>query len=104
MKKDSPKPRRREEFVDDGRVIADMSVDGMPESITSKLVGSRRKKPAPLDELGRPIEIDDDQIELTLAEKKAINRGVMKAFLLFGGVTVLLFSIVFLLLHFFWLN
>lgn len=41
--KENVKKRRKDDFVDDGRVIADMSIDGMPGTISR----CRRKPPVP---------------------------------------------------------
>ncbi len=103
-RKEKRKKKEKEPFIDDGRVLADMSVDGMPTSIPERLyVGGRRKKLPKLDEQGYPID-KEDTVELSKEEEKAITRGVIKAFLLYGGVSVLLMVGVFLLLHFLWLG
>ena len=41
--RENVKKRRKDDFVDDGRVIADMSIDGMPGTISRR----RRKPPVP---------------------------------------------------------
>ena len=68
--------RKREEFEDDGRTIADMNVDGMPWYLEKK-----EKQPEP------------EKIELTKEESRAMMGGILKATLLvtlaFGvGLTV----------------
>ena len=68
--------RKREEFEDDGRTIADMNVDGMPWYLEKK-----EKQPEP------------EKIELTKEESRAMMAGILKATLLvtlaFGvGLTV----------------
>ena len=68
--------RKREEFEDDGRTIANMNVDGMPWYLEK-----REKQPEP------------EKIELTKEESRAMMGGILKATLLvtlaFGvGLTV----------------
>ena len=41
--RENVKKCRKDDFVDDGRVIADMSIDGMPGTISRR----RRKPPVP---------------------------------------------------------
>ena len=57
--------RKREEFEDDGRTIADMNVDGMPWYLEKK-----EKQPEP------------EKIELTKEESRAMMAGILKATLL----------------------
>lgn len=100
-KKTAPK---KADFIDDGRVIADMSIGGMPRSLPETLIGGKRPKLAKLDHLGRPIDDGSEPVKLTKEEKKAIRRGVMKAYLLVGIGSAVLFTILFVLLYFFWLR
>ena len=57
--------RKREEFEDDGRTIANMNVDGMPWYLEK-----REKQPEP------------EKIELTREEGRAMMGGILKATLL----------------------
>ena len=56
---------KREEFEDDGRTIADMNVDGMPWYLEK-----REKQP------------EQEKIELTKEEGRAMMAGILKATLL----------------------
>lgn len=57
--------RKRDEFEDDGRTIADMNVDGMPWYLEK-----REKQP------------EQEKIELTKEEGRAMMGGILKATLL----------------------
>ena len=57
--------RKREEFEDDGRTIADRNVDGMPWYLEK-----REKQP------------EQEKIELTKEEGRAMMGGILKATLL----------------------
>ena len=57
--------RKREEFEDDGRTIANMNVDGMPWYLEN-----REKQP------------EQEKIELTKEEGRAMMGGILKATLL----------------------
>ena len=63
---------------DDGRVIANMNVDGMPWSMRD--VMSRRRKS---DER---LNSEQDFSDLTKEETRELVKGAMKAGLLIGGV------------------
>lgn len=63
---------------DDGRVIANMNVDGMPWSMRD--VMSRRKKS---DE---KLQSSQDFSDLTKEETRELVKGAIKAGLLIGGV------------------
>jgi hypothetical protein len=66
--------KKKDVFVDDGRVIANMNVDGMPRS------PFRRKA---FDEFGARAE-KREEIRLTRPEKRAVAGGVFLSYLLFG--------------------
>lgn len=68
------KKRKKEEWVDDGRVIANMNVEGMPDVFYKR---NRRKR---FDEFGEVAE-KPQPIKLTREERHAISRGVGFAFL-----------------------
>ncbi len=101
-KKPAKKPQ--EDFEDDGRVYADMSViDDITPS--GSLFGSGRKKKVPkLDQDGYPIEEEDNSIELSKAEKKAVTKGVIRAFLIYALIGIVFISLIFIFLVCFWLQ
>lgn len=96
--------KAKDDFIDDGRTIADMSVDGLPSSIPTRLSGTKRPKLPPLDEMGRPIQVDSTVIELSKEEKRVIRRGVIKAFLIYGGIGILAMVLIFLFLVYVWMR
>jgi hypothetical protein len=90
------KMAKKDKWVDDGRVIANMNVDGMPGS------PFRPKKRRRFDEFGQTGE-KRDTIELSGKERRAISRGVALAFcaVLIGAIA--LFTIVALFISYVWL-
>ncbi|HOG01611.1 MAG: hypothetical protein BWY57_00159 [Betaproteobacteria bacterium ADurb.Bin341] len=66
--------RKKEEWVDDGRVIANMNVEGMPD------VFYRRSKRKKFDEFGE-VALKPEPVRLTREEKRAISGGVSLAFI-----------------------
>ena len=62
------KRKKEDEWEDDGRVIANMYVDGMPDTLSKH--GARRK----FDEFGQ-VRKRPEPIELTKDEKRAIGKG-----------------------------
>ena len=87
MKKNKPK------FVDDGRTIANMNIDGMPWYNPAKGETSENAKSSDV------VKVKDD---LTLKEKVAMTKGVLLAGLLVGGVFALGFTVFILLCIFAW--
>ncbi|MBQ4313578.1 MAG: hypothetical protein IJC18_05135 [Clostridia bacterium] len=79
--------KKREPFIDDGRQIADMSVDGMPWSISQ----GRKKR-----------EEKADAPSLTREEERAMARGVLLATLLVTAVFVVAFTAFVLFCIFVW--
>jgi hypothetical protein len=67
------KKDRKKEFFDDGRVIADMSVDGMPSSLLSRRKSKKLKE-----------KKNEHEIELTFRERASVFLGVISGYLLFG--------------------
>lgn len=65
--------KKRTDFEDDGRTVANMNVDGMPWY--------------------SPTRTDDTKPELTPSEKKAVLGGVVKAVLIVSGVFALAFTL-----------
>ncbi len=85
---------------DDGRVYADMSV---LDDIAPKFsIRPRKKKKTKLDDQGFPHE--EETLDLTKEEKKAIVRGVIRAHLVYALLGILLLAIVFFILIKVWLN
>jgi hypothetical protein len=73
------KKRKKEEFIDDGRTIANMNVDGMPWYI---------------DEAKRKKTESEPPMQLSRKERRAMLTGIMAAVLLVGlvfAVAILLF-------------
>lgn len=68
--------KRKDNFFDDGRVIADMSIEGMPQSIFSRISFSgfgKKKEKA-------------DTIKLSKKERRSIFLAVAASYLVFGIV------------------
>lgn len=84
------KKKKREPFIDDGRVIANMNVEGMPwyKGIPDTSGASDSKKQVP--------------IELTAQEKRAMMRGVMSAALLVTFIFVTVFALFIVFCIFVW--
>lgn len=102
---DSTRRQRRgqkTEWVDDGRVVADMSVDGMPGTLSDKMFTKNRPMSPRIDAYGQQIPAPEP-VELTKDEKREIRRGVMKAYLLLGGGFALLYTLLMLFLVFVWM-
>lgn len=97
-----PRPKWRD-FEDDGRVIVDMNVDGMPDSLTDQVLGKKRPRTPKLDEEGRPIP-PPEPVELTKEERREIRRGVIKANLILLLAVLGGFGLIFFLLVTFWLQ
>ncbi|NLY18062.1 MAG: hypothetical protein GX045_03715 [Clostridiaceae bacterium] len=75
--------REKQDFYDDGRIIADMSIDGMPGSIF------RRKSSV---QSWRKNDKTDD-IKLTKEERRTIMQGVAASYIIFGVVFFGLFAL-----------
>lgn len=75
------KKKKREPFIDDGRVIANMNVEGMPwyKGVPDTSDTNTSKEQIP--------------IELTAKEKRAMMRGVMSAALLITFIFVAVFAL-----------
>ena len=81
--------RKREEWVDDGRVIANMNVDGIPFTLRR---GARRY----FDAFGKKKQ-KSDPIDLTRKEKRSIAWGTASAYLLVFAVFAAAFTLIFLI-------
>ena len=80
-------PKKKEKFIDDGRVISSMNVDGMPwyAPKTSKPTVSAK----PDEESNAAFtESNTTATPLTFGESVAFTWGVMKAALLVGFVFI----------------
>lgn len=73
------KKKKKEKFVDDGRVIAKMNVDGMPWHLDIK-------------DQGNTSNIEQEKEPLTGKEKRAMMWGVMQAAMLIAGIFLLVFG------------
>lgn len=82
--------KKREKFVDDGRTIASMNVEGMPWYAPPS-------SGAPQKEAG-----ESEPLTLTRKEKAAMMRGVMGAALLVALVFVAVFTLFILFCVFVW--
>lgn len=94
---------QKTEWIDDGRVIADMSVDGMPGTLSETMFGRSRPKQPRIDSQGFQIPAPEP-IHLTKAEKREIRRGVMRAFILVGGGIALFYTLLMLFLVNVWMR
>jgi hypothetical protein len=81
----------KEEFVDDGRTIADMDFEGI-----------RKKSKLSLRSLQRPTE--HTQLNLTRGERKAIVLGALQGILPIVFAFVFLYFLAFLMLDIFWIR
>ncbi len=88
--------KKRDEWVDDGRVVANMDVDGMPYTFRR---GARRNR----DAFGRKKR-KGEQIELTKKEKRSISWGTASAYLLVMAVFVIGFGLFLLFASKVWLK
>ncbi len=77
---------KKDDWVDDGRVIANMNVDGMPHTIYSKR--ARRG----FDEFGEKKQ-KAEPLTLSKKEKRAIGRGVFIAYAIVALVFVTVFAL-----------
>lgn len=80
---------KKESFIDDGRVIANMNVEGMPWY---------RAMPG---KVSHP-EGENEPIELTRKEKAAMMSGVMGAALLIAFIFITVFTLFLLFCVFVW--
>jgi hypothetical protein len=92
----SGKKEKKVKWVDDGRVIANMNVDGIPGTLFRPI--KRRR----FDEFGQTAE-KRETIELTGKERKAVSRGVVLAFISVLLGAVVLFTLVALFISRVWL-
>jgi len=86
--------RKRDEWVDDGRVIANMDVDGVPNTLRR---GARRS----FDAFGKRKQ-KSEPIDLTRKEKRSIAWGAASAYLLVLAVFAIAFTLIFLIAGSLW--
>lgn len=86
--------RKRDEWVDDGRVIASMDVDGVPNTLRR---GARRN----FDAFGKRRQ-KSEPIDLTRKEKRSIAWGATSAYLLVLAVFAIAFALIFLIASWLW--
>lgn len=70
------KKEKMHDFVDDGRVIANMNVDGMPRSIFRRTA---------FDEFGK-VKEKKEPVMLTKEERRSIFFGMLLSYLLFAVI------------------
>lgn len=97
------KRSQKTEWIDDGRVIADMSVDGMPGTLSETMFGRSRPKQPRIDDQGFPIPAPEP-IQLSRAEKREIRVAVTRAFMLVGGGIALFYTLLMLFLVNVWMR
>ena len=68
------KRKKPEKFVDDGRVIANMNIDGMPHSVF------RRDS---IDRMGKGKE-KEEPVKIPKKERRSIILGMLSSYALFG--------------------
>lgn len=83
MKKNKKKD---DSMIDDGRVIANMNIDGMPRSIIRR---------SAFDEFGKPRE-EKEKVVLTKKERRDIFFGVITSYILFGIIVFGAFALLIL--------
>ncbi len=67
------KKKKKDDFIDDGRVIANMNIDGMPRSNIRRTA---------FDEFGKTKE-KKEQIQLSKGERRRVLLGVITSYLFF---------------------
>lgn len=84
------KNKKKPSFIDDGRTIADMNVEGMPW-----YSGEKNKK---------DNKRENDFTDLTFKEKRAMMRGIFGAALLVAALFLLVFFLFILFCSYVWLK
>lgn len=88
--------KKKETFVDDGRTIVNMNVEGMPWHLDGPRVGKGPKQPG-------ENERQPEDLQLTKKETRAIIKGVMMVTLPIVLIFTLSYFFIFLFLDWFWL-
>lgn len=81
-KSETRKKKKTDDFIDDGRVIANMNIDGVPQSPFRSLL---RQKRTAFDEFGKTGE-EKEQVKLTRKERREVILGVILSHLLFIAI------------------
>lgn len=68
------KRKKNDDFVDDGRVIANMNLDGMPRSIIRRTA---------FDEFGK-VKEEKERVKLSRSERRSIILGIVTSYVLFA--------------------
>ncbi|TAH69521.1 MAG: hypothetical protein EWM47_06800 [Anaerolineaceae bacterium] len=73
------KKKKYDDFVDDGRVIANMNIDGMPRSTIKRTA---------FDEFGKVKENNENKenVKLSKSERRSIILGVVTSYALFAVI------------------
>ena len=82
--------KKKPSFVDDGRTIANMNVEGMPWYSEAKNKPENKGK--------------NDFTDLTFKEKRAMMRGILGAALLIAALFLLVFFLFILFCSYVWLK
>ena len=82
--------KKKPSFVDDGRTIANMNVEGMPWYSEAKNKPENKGK--------------NDFTDLTFKEKRAMMRGILGAALLIAALFLLVFFLFILFCSYLWLK
>jgi hypothetical protein len=77
------KRKKEKDFVDDGRVIANMNLDGMPRSVLRRTA---------FDEFGKTKE-KKETVKLTKQERRSILLGVVTSYILFAVIVFGVFAL-----------
>lgn len=80
------KKNKADDFIDDGRVIANMNIDGVPQSVFRSVF---RPKRTHFDEFGKVSE-EKEPVRLTKKERREVIFGVILSHLVF---TLIVFGV-----------
>lgn len=89
-KEENGKNKKKPSFIDDGRTIADMNVEGMPWYSGEKNKTENKR--------------ENDFTDLTFKEKRAMMRGILGAALLIAALFLLVFFLFILFCSYVWLK
>lgn len=84
------KNKKKPSFIDDGRTIADMNVEGMPWYSGEKSKTENKR--------------ENDFTDLTFKEKRAMMKGILGAALLIAALFLLVFFLFILFCSYVWLK
>ena len=86
------KKKKKIDFIDDGRVIANMNVDGMPRSTVGRTA---------YDEFGKTKE-KKENVKLSKRERRDIMLGVLSSYVLFAVIVFGAFALFILFCIYVW--